>query len=94
MQTSSKSTIVGVEVELQKPQTLSKPPNSPESLGYHSDSDVSEDGVHNISHQLKIIKTEDLHATSPSPTRDCIDPTDDESSPDEYTGRQFIIILF
>lgn len=50
--------------------SLSNSPFSPDSQGYHSDSELSTDG--NLHHYLTI-RQDDLHANSPSPTRDCID---------------------
>nr|XP_039271158.1 putative transcription factor SOX-14 [Styela clava] len=59
-------------------KTMSKSPFSPESQGYHSDSDISIEDMGHSSAKLQTIKTEDLHVNSPSPTRDCIDCMDEE----------------
>lgn len=49
--------------------SLSNSPFSPESQGYHSDSELSTDG----NHHFLTLRTDDLRVNSPSPTRDCID---------------------
>lgn len=58
--------------------SISNSPFSPDSQGYHSDSELSTDGTHHF----VTLRTDDLHANSPSPTRDCFDCSiDDEQQP-------------